>query len=171
MRFAYADPPYLGCSATHYSDHPEHAVYDTVEGHKTLIDRLVDEFPDGWALSMASTNLRTLLPLCPDDVRVGSWTKPFAAFKANVTVAYAWEPVVFRGGRKRSREQDTVRDWVAVGITLKRGLTGVKPDEFCNWIFSVLNIHPGDEFVDVFHGSGAVTRAWDSWQRQRRLFA
>lgn len=171
MRFAYADPPYLGCSKTHYSDHPEHAVYDTIEGHRALIERLVDEFPDGWALSMTSGNLHALLPLCPPDVRVMAWVKPFAAFKANVTVAYAWEPVIVRGGRKRSRSQDTVRDWCAVGITLKRGLTGAKPDEFCFWLFSVLNIHPGDELVDIFPGSGAVGRAWDTWQRQRRLFA
>ncbi len=29
MRFAYADPPYLGMGKKLYGDHPEHAVYDT----------------------------------------------------------------------------------------------------------------------------------------------
>src|SRR4051812_6052889 len=46
MRFAYADPPYLGCAVRLYGDHPDAAVYDTLEGHQELIWRLSDEFPD-----------------------------------------------------------------------------------------------------------------------------
>ncbi len=52
MKLCIADPPYLGCSKKHYGHHPEHAVYDTVEGHRLLIERLCDEFPDGWAYFM-----------------------------------------------------------------------------------------------------------------------
>ena len=171
MRFAYADPPYLGCAVRLYGDHPEAAKYDSVMGHRALIADLVSEYPDGWALSMASVNLWELLPLCPADVRVMAWVKPFASFKPGVPVAYAWEPVIVRGGRKRDREQDTVRDWCAANITMQKGLPGAKPEEFCYWIFSVLNIHPGDELDDLFPGSGNVGAAWERWQRQRRLFA
>jgi hypothetical protein len=169
MRFAYADPPYLGCAVRLYGDHPEAAVYDTVAGHAALIERL-GEF-DGWALSMTSGNLRELLPLCPAEARVMAWVKPFASFKPNVPVAYAWEPVIVKGGRKRDKQQDTVRDWCAANITMQKGLPGAKPREFCNWIFSVLNVHPGDDLVDLFPGSGNVGAAWEAWQRQRRLFA
>ena len=158
MRFCYADPPYPGC-AGFYSENTE-------VDHKQLIERLCDEFPDGWALSSHSPALHDLLPMCPKDVRVMAWVKPFAAFKPNVNPAYAWEPVLVRGGRKRSREHDTVRDWVSANITLQRGMVGAKPDAFCFWIFEVLGIQPEDEFVDLFPGSGAVTKAWDRYQQQ-----
>jgi hypothetical protein len=37
------------------------------------------------------------------------------------------------------------------------------------WIFEVLNMQADDDFDDVFPGSGAVTRAWESWKRQPKL--
>lgn len=160
MRFAYADPPYLGCGQKHYGAlHPDAADFDTLEAHQRLIERLCADYPDGWAMSLSTPSLRALLPLCPDDVRVAAWVKPFCAFKANVNPAYAWEPVIWRGGRKRTRKQDTTRDWLAESITLKRGLTGAKPRAFCMWIFDLLNVQPGDEVDDLFHGSGAVAAA------------
>lgn len=165
-KFAYADPPYLGCGKKHYAaHHPEAADYDDPKAHQILVDRLVDEFPDGWAMSLSAPSLKVILPMCPDDCRVMAWVKPFCAFKANVTIAYAWEPVIVRGGRKRPRTMPTVRDWVSEVITLKRGLTGAKPEGFCMWLFDVLNIQPDDDFVDIFPGSGAVQRAWDKYRR------
>ena len=161
MRFCYADPPYVGQG---------HRYQEKVEvNHPLLIAHLVEEFTDGWALSCSSPSLRTLLPLCPDDVRVAAWVKPFVVFKPNVNPAYAWEPVLFRGGRKRTREALTVTDWVSECITLERGLVGVKPDGFAFWIFALLGLEPVDEFVDLFPGSGAVGLAWESFKRQHRL--
>jgi hypothetical protein len=115
-----------------------------------------------------------MLNLCPDDVRVGSWVKPFASFKPNVNPAYAWEPVIFRGGRERGkawrleRGAYTVRDWVSAEITLKRSCPGAKPDRFCWWVFDLLGMEPNDEFHDLFPGSGAVGRAWQEWTRANR---
>jgi hypothetical protein len=170
MRLAYADPPYLGCGKLYSKEHPQAQDWDDWRTHAQLIARLVREFPDGWALSCSTPSLRLLLPMCPGDVRIGAWVKPFAVFKPNVNPAYAWEPVIWRGGRaKRSREEQTVRDWTAVNITLRRGLTGAKPDGFCFWLFALLGAHRGDEFVDLFPGSGAVSEAWSTWTRQRRL--
>ena len=151
VRFAYADPPYIGCSHLY----PEKQEVD----HRQLIGMLVSEFTDGWALSCSSPSLAFLLPLCPGDVRVMAWVKPFAAFKANVGVAYAWEPVIVRGGRKRTREQPTVRDWHSEVITLKRGLVGAKPDSFCRWLLDVLNYQDGDEIIDLYPGTGTMTDA------------
>jgi hypothetical protein len=171
MRFAYADPPYLGCGAKHYAKHHGAAAdYDRIETHAALIQRLCDEFPDGWALSLHEPSLRRLLPLCPEDCRVSPWVKPFASFKPGVNPGYAWEPVIWRGGRKMGRDVDTVRDYVSCHITLQRGLTGAKPDRFCFWLFELLGMYPDDEFVDLFPGSGAVGRAWDAWRGQTRLF-
>ena len=95
-----------------------------------------------------------------------AWVKPFAAFKPNVNPAYAWEPVIVRGGRKRTRAEATVRDWVSANITLKRGLAGAKPESFCFWLFDVLGMQSGDEFDDLFPGTGGVGRAWSAYQRQ-----
>ncbi len=140
MKAAYADPPYLGCGAKHYGDrHEAAAEYDTPEAHKRLIERLCDEF-DTWALSLHEPSLRTILAMCPDDVRVAAWVKPFAAFKANVTRAWAWEPVIFRFSRPRTREQDTWRDFVSEPIAMRRGFPGAKPDGFCFWMFEGLNL-------------------------------
>lgn len=166
-RYAYADPPYLGLAEKFYGD----PTYDAIDAHAQLIDRLSRDFPDGWAYSLHSPSLRAILPLCPEDVRVMAWVKPFASFKPGVNPGYAWEPVIVRGGRQpRDRAEPTVRDWAACNITLKRGFTGAKPEGFCFWLFEVLGIQPGDEFVDVFPGSGAVTQAWEKWHGQRSLF-
>ncbi len=165
MKFAYADPPYYGMAVKFYGAlHPEAAVYDTLEGHQALIDRLCDEYADGWAMSLSSTNLKDILPLCPPDARVMAWVKPFCSFKPNVTTAYAWEPVIVRGGRKRSRERGTVRDWCAVNITLERGFTGAKPVGFVHWILEVLGAEPEDQIDDLFAGSGAVSNAIKAWK-------
>lgn len=40
-------------------------------------------------------------------------------------------------------------------------VVGAKPAAFCGWIFQLLGAQLGDEFVDVFPGSGGVARAWD----------
>ncbi len=159
MRVAYADPPYPGC-ANLYPEKRE-------VSHPNLIAELKNY--EAWALSTSSVALRDVLPLCPPTVRVMAWVKPFASFKPGVTVAYAWEPVIVQGGRKRPRTKPTVRDWVSAGITLKRGLVGVKPDTVSFWLFEVLGMEPTDELVDLFPGSGAVTRAWEVWCAQGSL--
>lgn len=170
MIFAYADPPYIGQSTRHYQDHPDYA--GEVD-HRALLRRLVREFPDGWALSLSSPTLyivqrlletRHHLHQARGDYRVMPWVKPFASFKPGVNPAYAWEPVIVRGGRKHTRDQATIRDWHAANITLQRGTHGAKPESFCFWLFQVLNAQPGDQLVDLFPGSGAVSRAWQLYQ-------
>jgi hypothetical protein len=164
LSFAYADPPYLGCCGLYDHFHGEHGwCWDEVETHRSLIGRLVREFPDGWAMSASSPSLRAILPLCPEDVRVAAWVKPFASFKPNVNPAYTWEPVIFRGGRKRDRSHPTVRDHVSVPITLKKGLTGAKPLAFCLWLFDLLGMEVHDELVDLYPGTGIVTEAWGNF--------
>lgn len=148
MKFAYADPPYLNQARKHYNE-------DEVD-HPALISKLVREYPDGWMLSCSSPSLHVLLPLCPPTTRIMAWVKPFGIFKPNVNPAYVWEPVLVSGGRKRGRDVPTVRDWVSVNITLRKGLVGAKPPEFCAWVFDVLNLQPGDQFDDLYPGTGVV---------------
>lgn len=165
---AYADPPYVGQSRRHYSEHPDYA--GEVD-HGELVERLVGDYPDGWALSLSSPSTHTILDHCRDhglslldgDIRLLAWVKPFAAFKRNVRVAYAWEPLIVKPARRLEGAIPT-RDWVAESITLKRGLTGVKPEKVCHWLFGAMGLRPAiDEMHDLFPGTGAVTRAWESW--------
>lgn len=159
MRFAIADPPYLGCGRLYAQDHADAADCDDPAWHEALIGRLVADYPDGWVLCLHVPSIRTMLNFAPEDVRVGAWIKPFASFKANVNPAYAWEPVIWRGGRKRTREQDTTRDWLAENITMRRGLTGAKPRAFGLWVLDLLNAQPGDTIDDLFPGTGAIGAA------------
>lgn len=101
-KYGYADPPYIGQAKKHYSHDPQCAEVD----HKELIERLCDSY-DGWALSLSSPSLKEIMSYCPEDVRVAAWVKPFCSFKPNVNPAYAWEPVIFRGCKKRDRKEDT----------------------------------------------------------------
>jgi hypothetical protein len=112
---------------------------------------------DGWAFSLSSVSLPALLPLAPAGVRIAAWTKPFAAFKRNVRVAYTWEPVIFRPGRDSSKDGAPVtRDYLAEPITLQRGLTGAKPARFCRWVLDLLGYVDGDTVDDLFPGTGVM---------------
>jgi len=157
MRIAYADPPYIGQARKHYQ-------CEEVDHHQ-LIDRLAGDY-DAWLLSASAPSLPSLttyLDSLKVSYRVAVWVKPFAAFKVNVNPAYAWEPVLFGGGRPFVRYQPTVRDWLAESMTLRKGLCGAKPPRFCRWIFSLVNAEPSDELTDLFPGTGIVGREWASW--------
>jgi hypothetical protein len=179
-RFCYADPPYPGQSKKHYGDHEDYA--GEVD-HATLAATLKDY--DGWVIHTSVPALHHVQsclvetgeqPIDPDTFqgggtyRVMAWVKPFAAFKRNVPVAYAWEPVLVKPVRKPEVTGRTVmRDYIAEPITMRRGLSGAKPDAVSRWVFEVAGLVPDDEFVDLFPGSGAVTDAWRSWRSQLSL--
>jgi hypothetical protein len=164
---AYADPPYPGC-AEKYRDHPDYA--GEVD-HRELLLRL-NEF-DGWVLHTHVPGLRLMerSGWIPDDVRICAWVKNFAAFKRNVSVAYAWEPVIIKAARKPVVSKRVIyRDFLEVPdvikepITLRRGLTGAKPEKVCHWAFELVGASPDDQLIDLYPGTGAVTHAWDSWR-------
>jgi hypothetical protein len=168
MRFAYSDSVYLGCGRL-YPEHPDSKDWDDPETHRYLIHQLVEQYPDGWAMSLSSTSLQTILPMCPEGVRVAAWVKPFCAFKKGVRPCYAWEPVVFWRGRNPSNgikhpppekggAQTTPKDYLAESITMKKGLTGAKPERFCRWVADLLGYIDGDEMVDLFPGTGIMGR-------------
>jgi len=166
MRIGYFDPPYIGCAHL-YADQPDYA--GEVD-HVVLLERAESEF-DGWVLHAAATpkSMAVLAPLVEKipGARWMSWTKGFAAFKRNVPVAYSWEPVIVKPARKPVVSKRLVmRDWIECPITLRRGLTGAKPERVCHWAFEMVAARPDDELVDLFPGTGAVTAAWRTWQRK-----
>lgn len=163
MKLGYADPPYPGCAHL-YKDQEDYA--GEID-HVALVHKLENEF-DGWVLHTSATPdaIALLAPLVKAaGARWMSWVKGFAAFKRNVSVAYAWEPVIVKPARKPVVSKRLVmRDWVECSITLKRGLTGAKPEKVCHWAFEMLGARPDDELIDLFPGTGAVTDAWRTWQ-------
>lgn len=176
MRLGYADPPYIGQSKKHYAGHPDYA--GEVD-HVELLQRLDADY-DGWVLHCSTPSLDQILHICCEygigPYRVMAWVKPFCAFKRNVSVAYAWEPVLVKYARKpivsgrivmrdfvEVEDPEFTNDCVRENITMKKGLTGAKPEKVCHWAFEMLGAQPDDELVDLFPGTGAVTAAWASW--------
>lgn len=169
MRFAYADPPYVGQSKRLYGDHKDFA--GEVD-QRALIERMEAEY-DGWALSLSVKSLPTIMGYCPSDVLVLAWVKPNTAPPMGDGRCYTWEPVILRGGRKPAMptamhlvanvEQYTYRE------KPKGYVVGAKPMAFCHWLFASAGLGPDDEFHDLFPGSGAVTQAWKAWVEQPRL--
>ncbi len=178
MKFAYADPPYIGCARRFYKNQPDYA--GEVD-HKELLDRLHNDYPDGWALSASMTSLWDIIPVIPKErkCRIAAWCKPFGQMGALGWPQYCWEPVIFCGGRRRPRTGGSIADFIisngfyavighrgASRNTARRvNFPGAKPDEFCYWIFELLNMKPGDELADLFPGTGRVARAWETYQK------
>lgn len=163
MKIGYADPPYIGCAHL-YKDHPDYA--GEVD-HPRLLERLMDEF-DGWVLHAGAHNASEAIlgPMAAKyGLRKGVWVKGFAAGKKNVPTMYAWEPVYIKTARKPVVSKRIVnRDWIMCSITLRKGLTGVKPEAVSHWAFELAACRPEDTLDDMFPGTGAVARHWQTWQ-------
>ena len=149
MRIAYADPPYMGCGKYY----PEKKEIDYVD----LIYKLENDY-DRWALSCHVPSLHQILNLCPEEVRVGAWVKPWCSFKA-ANPAYCWEPVIFVTGLKHGKGHETVRDFIIANQTRQKGLTGAKPIEFCVWILKMLGVQQEDVFDDLYPGTNIMEKA------------
>lgn len=160
MKFAYADPPYYGNGKKRYGElHDEAEQFDSIDSHLLLVAKLVSEYPDGWVLSCNPADLKWLLPVCPDDCRVGAWVKSYHQIRPT-TVQYSWEPVIFRGGRKDNKRQPMVRDWLEAPVTKNKKVPGAKPKSFNAWVLALLNFnHQEDTLDDLFPGSGGMNVA------------
>lgn len=164
-RFAYADPPYPGTARRYYGDEPSYA--GEVD-HAELIRRLSADY-DGWALSTSAAALPAVLRSCPTDVRVAAWfrgERPTASYSP----LNAWEPVIYRGGRRylssgSERRVDALVHILRPRLTDPHRIIGAKSAAFCAWLFQLLGATAGDEFVDLFPGSGGVSRAWATFSK------
>lgn len=161
MRFAYADPPYLGQGQRLYGKHHDEAhVWDRPSTHLAMVETLLADYPDGFAISLHEPSLQDYLGWVPQDRRrVCIWFKTFAAFKPNVRVAYTWEPLIVVGGRKSSKDgAEPCTDVLREPITMQRGLPGAKPERFCSWVLDLLGYVPGDQVDDLFPGTDVMGR-------------
>ena len=180
MKFAYADPPYLGRAEYYRAHHPDAMIWNDLETHRALIERLQAEYRDGWAMSLSEKSLRQILPMCPMGARVCAWItdRPRYAGKA-IPVRRHFEPVIFVGGRPYEDTGNRAADFIVtaqeplpagqpryamVKSDLRSGKTfvGRKPAAFALWILDLLGWLEGDEIDDLSPGSGAVQSAWAS---------
>lgn len=156
MRFAYADPPYLGMGAAMYGPfHPEASNWDDMTSHVDLVTHLISDYPDGWVLSCLPRDLVWLLPLCGEGARVGAWVKTYHQIRPT-SVQHAWEPVIWQGGRKITGRNPMVRDWMQAPATRMRKVPGTKPEQFNRWVADLLGYQEGDTLDDLFPGSGGM---------------
>ncbi len=155
MTFAYADPPYPGKASLY----PERTEVD----HSSLLQRLTENYPDGWALSTSSEALRDVLSLCPRGVRICAWFKGPRYTKSRRALV-SWEPLIVSGGRPLRIDvvQDLSDGLVAIGRFRRfpGALIGMKPPAFAEWMFRQLGASRADRLDDLFPGSGAIGRAW-----------
>lgn len=180
MRLAIADPPYLGRAARWYGDgrgsgrkqvrgrvvwkpdyHPEAADWDKPERHRELVRELAAAY-EGFAVAAHVSSLPVYvdeLEACGVPYRVAVWAKTNST-PGGARVMHCWEPVFVRvpDDRRRLHAGIAVRDWMC-GPTLPVGFVGAKPPAWTHWVLELLGYRDGDEVVDLFTGSGAVSRA------------
>jgi hypothetical protein len=79
--------------------------------------------------------------------------------------------VIYCGGRlgessggAGARRVDALVHVARPRTTDPKRVIGAKPAAFCFWMFDLLGARPGDDFVDLFPGSGGVTRAWQVYE-------
>ena len=58
---------------------------------------------------------------------------------------------------------DSLTYKAAPRLTDPNRVMGAKPAEFCRWVFDLLAATTADALVDVFPGSGGVSRAWETY--------
>ncbi len=86
------------------------------------------------------------------------WVKPIGASPATFGLHNTWEPlIVVQARRLRPGHRDWLRAMPARG---GGDLPGRKPQEFIAWLFSCLGALPGDDFHDLYPGTGIVGQAW-----------
>lgn len=176
MRFAFADPPYLGRAEYYRAHHADAMIWNDTETHRKLIDRLQAEYQNGWVLCLSERSLRTILPMCPTAARTAAWISERARFSGKaMPIRRHFEPVIFCGGRDGpNRAADFVitaqepmpagsRRYVLDKSAISNGDTfvGRKPAAFCRWALTLLGYEPGDRVDDLFPGTGAMTAVLD----------
>ncbi len=157
LRLAYADPPYPKLAKRYYGNEP---TYAGEVDHGRLLERLTTF--DGWALSTSEKALRDVLPLCPPDVRIAAWGKSHNPSPRTRGPHNCWEPVIYSPARFR---RPGVRDWlVAQAARFGGTLIGRKPIAFVAWMLDLIGAAPGDEFHDLFPGTGVCSSVWRQFQ-------
>lgn len=84
---------------------------------------------------------------------------------------YSWEPVILSPVRVPLHSTPTA---IAVSppqftfrTTPESHVIGEKPEDFAHWVFASAGLLKTDDLVDLFPGSGAISRAWETYDPAR----
>lgn len=146
--------------------HPEAAEWDDPARHRRLLEELVDEF-DGFAIATSPDGLAAYGPL-PIGVRIMAWVKPNGQPGAH-RLRSVWEPVILYPpvGRRSNRGGVGSINDVLTENSPRVGFIGAKPEAWTRWVLDAMTYQKGDEVVDLFRGSGLVTRELDNLSTTR----
>lgn len=176
MKFAIADPPYLGRAHRWYGiggrakgmgkgkadDHPEAYKWDAPEMHLKLAADLMVEY-DGFAIACTPHSLSTYLSIIPthseNGIKLLSWVKP-ASMPTGSRITQSWEAVIVKVPKER-KGRGTGKQMVDYLICRapRKGFAGSKPIEWTNWVMDAMGVMDGDTVDDLFNGSGSVAAA------------
>jgi hypothetical protein len=185
VRFAYADPPYLGQGASRYGHlHPDAAVWDDPATHTALVERLEVEYPDGWAISLTPQPEAVMAYVGPGRELAVWHRRGWMTSRPQMRISFCFELVLYRTAVPNMKKNGPM---VANVFTLggqnwqlgkQAGThTGTKPEEFCHWVLDLLGYNPEtDQIDDLFPGEGSMTRAaaqhrlnlWDPGDKAKR---
>lgn len=161
--FGFADPPYAGNSRL-YRKHPDYAG----EVNMGLLLHKLSRY-DGWVLCASIKSLPHILKMCPDGVLVASWFKTLAPPLGD-HFRYNYEPVIVSPLRRYGPGYvplamiEAPVDGYTFRDTPAEHVIGQKPRAFAHWLFALAGADPAvDELDDLFPGSGAITRAWETY--------
>lgn len=192
LRLAYADPPYPGKSRKYYGNHPDFAgevdhpaliasltEYDgwALSTSASALPEVLASCPPGVRVAAWHRGERPTRSLGP----LNAW-EPVIYRGGRLSVVLAGEHDASRSAvvhasrstvvtplndreasRGSGRRVDSLIYTARARRTDPAWVTGAKPAAFSRWIFDLLGALPGDEFTDVFPGSGGVLRAWEAY--------
>lgn len=167
LRLAYADPPYPTLARTYYRDHPDYA--GEVD-HGGLLEHL-STF-DGWVLHTSARALPGVLQCAvsrePRPFRVAAWLRGSRGRSTpSMHPLAAWEPVLYVGARPPSPNVDDALHFVSrPRLTDPARVVGSKPATVIRWAFDLMGARSGDTLIDLFPGSGGVSRAWNLYTNE-----
>lgn len=154
MKFAYADPPYLGHAQKNYGAKAK--PYDELETHQALIRHLVRNYPDGWALSMNPENLLELATEIPRGALICAWTKTNPE-PMHTAVLRSWEPLILWRNHRRAQAARP-KTTLASSTYNAHKLRGSKPEVFNRWVLALLGYEDGDTLDELFPGTALMTQ-------------
>lgn len=191
MRLAYADPPYPGRAARYYAEHPDFAgevdhgrLIASLAGFDgwalstsaDALQELLPLCPEGVRVAAwhhgerpnrgARGPLNAWEPVIffggrptihEDASRLASRDTSSSA-ERDVSV-----PASHDANRGGGRRIDSLVYVARARRTDPGRVIGSKPATFCRWVFDLLGAQAGDALVDLFPGSGGVSRAWGAF--------
>lgn len=183
MRLVIADPPYppfVGSggrknrSSRWYGDkqrsatdrpsdnHPEAELWDDPATHRALLESLL-ETADAFAIATSPDGLAAYGAL-PSAARIMAWVKPNGQ-PGSHRLRSTWEPVILypAEGRRSNRNGRGAISDTLICPSPRVGFIGAKPPEWTKWVLEAMSYERGDVVVDMFTGSGSVTKVIASW--------